>query len=99
MTEVIDRRLATNAYLAGSEYTVADIATHPWLRNIPMLMGAEAMAKFPHVARWVAEIDARPAVQAALAKVAEVRTVTTQFDKAEAEAMDKIFGRGAYAAA
>ena len=99
VTEVIDRRLATNAYLAGSEYTVADIATHPWLRNIPMLMGAEAMAKFPHVARWVAEIDARPAVQAALAKVAEVRTVTTQFDKAEAEAMDKIFGRGAYAAA
>ncbi len=99
VTEVIDRRLATNAYLAGSEYSVADIATHPWLRNIPMLMGPEAMAKFPNVARWVAEIDARPAVQAALAKVAEVRNVTTQFDKAEAEAMDKMFGRGAYAAA
>jgi GST-like protein len=99
VTEVIDLRLAGNAYLAGDEYSVADIATHPWLRNIPMFMGAEAMAKFPNVARWIADIDARPAVQAALAKVAEVRTVTTQFDKAEADAMDKMFGRGAYAAA
>ena len=99
VTEVIDRRLASNAYLAGSEYSVADIATHPWLRNIPMLMGAEAMAQFPNVARWVAEIDARPAVQAALAKVAEVRAATTQFDKAEAPVLDKLFGRGSYAAA
>ncbi len=99
VTEVIDHRLAANAYLAGSEYSIADIATHPWLRNIPMLMGAEAMAKFPNVSRWVAEIDARPAVQAALAKVAEVRAATTQFDKAEAPVLDKLFGRGAYAAA
>ena len=99
VTEVIDRRLADNAYLAGSEYSIADIATHPWLRNIPMFMGAEGLAKFPNVARWVADIDARPAVQAALAKVAEVRAATTQFDKAEAPVLDKLFGRGAYAAA
>jgi GST-like protein len=99
VTEVIDQRLAGNAFLAGSEYSVADVATHPWLRNIPMLMGAEAMAKFPNVARWVAEIDARPAVQAALAKVAEVRAATTQFDKAAPEELDRMFGRGAHAAA
>ena len=99
VTEVIDQRLAKNAYLAGSEYSVADIATHPWLRNIPMFMGAEGLAKFPNVARWVNEIDARPAVQAALAKVAEIRAETTQFDKAEAPTLDKLFGRGAYAAA
>ena len=98
VTEVIDQRLAGNAYLAGSEYGVADIATHPWLRNIPMLMGPEAMAQFPNVARWVADIDARPAVQAALAKVGDVRAATTQFDKAEAPVLDKLFGRGAYAA-
>ncbi len=98
VTEVIDQRLAHNAFLAGSEYSVADVATHPWLRNIPALMGAEAMAKFPNVARWVAEIDARPAVQAALAKVAEVRAATTQFDKAAPEELDRMFGRGAHAA-
>lgn len=99
VTEVIDQRLAKHAYLGGEEYGVADIATHPWLRNIPALMGPDAMSKFPNVVRWVAAIDARPAVQAALAKVAEVRTVTTQFDKAEAPALDKLFGRGEYAAA
>jgi GST-like protein len=98
VTEVIDQRLSSNAYLAGSEYSVADIATHPWLRNIPMLMGAEVAAKFPNVTRWVNEIDARPAVKAALDKVAEVRAATTAFDKAEAPVLDKLFGRGAYAA-
>ena len=99
VTEVIDQRLAKHAYLAGSEYSIADIATHPWLGAIPMFMGPDGLAKFPNVRRWVAEIDARPAVQAALAKVAEVRAATTQFDKAEAPVLDKLFGRGAYASA
>ena len=99
VSEVIDQRLAGNAYLAGDEYSIADIATHPWLRNIPALMGADVAAKFPNVSRWVSAIDARPAVQAALAKVAEVRAATTQFDKATPENLDKVFGRGAYAAA
>ena len=98
VSEVIDQRLASNAYLAGSEYGVADIATYPWLRNIPALMGADAAAKFPNITRWVKEIDARPAVKAALAKVDQVRAQTTQFDKATPENMDKVFGRGAYAA-
>ena len=98
VSEVIDQRLASNAYLAGSEYGVADIATYPWLRNIPALMGADAAAKFPNITRWGKEIDARPAVKAALAKVDQVRAQTTQFDKATPENMDKVFGRGAYAA-
>lgn len=97
VTEVIDHRLASHDYLAG-EYSVADIATFPWLRNIPGLMGPDAMAKFPHVARWVKAIDERPAVKAALAKVDAVRAATTPFDKAEAATLDKIFGRGKYAA-
>jgi GST-like protein len=99
VSEVIDQRLASNAYLAGSEYGVADIATYPWLRNIPALMGAEAAAKFPNVTRWVKQIDERPAVKAALAKVDQVRAETTQFDKATAPNLDKMFGRGAFAAA
>ncbi len=97
VTEVIDQRLATREYLAG-DYGVADIATYPWLRNIPMLMGAEMAAKFPNVSRWVKQIDARPAVKAALAKVDDVRTRTTQFDKAAPAALDKMFGRGPFAA-
>jgi GST-like protein len=97
VTEVIDHRLASHDYLAG-DYSVADIATYPWLRNIPGFMGPEAMAKVPHVARWVKAIDERPAVKAALARVDAVRAQTTPFDKAEAETLDKLFGRGKFAA-
>ncbi len=97
VTEVIEQRLASHEYLAG-DYGVADIATYPWLRLIPMLMGAEFAAKFPNVTRWVKQIDARPAVKAALAKVDDVRARTTQFDKAAPEALDKMFGRGQFAA-
>lgn len=97
VTEVIDQRLAGQDYLAG-EYSVADVATFPWLRNIPGFMGPDAMAKYPNVARWVKAIDERPAVKAALAKVDAVRAQTTPFDKAAADALDKMFGRGKFAA-
>jgi hypothetical protein len=49
--------------------------------------------------RWVATINERPAVKRALAAVDEVRARTTQFDKAQPEALDKLFGRGQFAAA
>jgi GST-like protein len=99
VSEVIDQRLGAVPYLAGAEYSVADVATFPWLRNVPALLGADAMAKLPNVARWVKAIDERPAVKAALAKVDAVRAQTTPFDKAEAVTLDKVFGRGQFAAA
>ncbi|HQT80192.1 MAG TPA: glutathione S-transferase N-terminal domain-containing protein [Rhodopila sp.] len=99
VTEVIDQRLSGAAYLSGAEYSIADIATYPWLRNIPALMGADVLAKFPNVARWVKTIDERPAVQKALAAVDAVRARTTPFDKAEPVNLDKMFGRGQFAAA
>ena len=99
VTEVIDRRLGQATWLAGNEYSVADIATFPWLRNIPTFLGAEAMSRFPNVARWVKAIDERPAVKKALARVDEVRAQTTPFDKAEPANLDRMFGRGQYAAA
>lgn len=97
--EVIEQRLSDSPFLGGAEYGLADIATYPWARNIPVLLGADAAAKFPNVMRWVATIDQRPAVKKALAAVDEVRARTTQFDKAQAEALDKMFGRGKHAAA
>jgi GSH-dependent disulfide-bond oxidoreductase len=99
VSEVVDQRLATVPYLAGAEYSVADIATFPWMRAIPSIIGAEAMAKLPNVARWVRAIDERPAVKKALAEVDAVRARTTPFDKAEAAALDRMFGRGQFAAA
>jgi len=99
VTEVIEQRLASNPFLAGSEYSVADVATYPWMRNIPALLGADAMARLPNIARWIKTIDERPAVKKALAEVDAVRAKTTPFDKAEAATLDKVFGRGQFAAA
>jgi GST-like protein len=97
--EVIDQRLGQAGYLAGADYSVADVATYPWLRLLPMLLGAETAARFPNVERWVKAIDERPAVQKALAAVEAVRARTTPFDKAEPALLDKVFGRGQFAAA
>jgi GST-like protein len=99
VTEVIEHRLGTSAYLGGAEYGVADIATFPWLRNVPALMGAEVAARFPHVTKWVNTINERPAVKKALAAADEVRGKTTAFDKAAPVDLDNIFGRGQFAAA
>jgi len=58
---VINRQVAKTPYLAGSEYTIADIATFPWLRSAEN-QGVEWM-EFPHAKRWFDEIASRPAVQ------------------------------------
>ena len=99
VTEEIDQRLAANAFLGGAEYGIADIATYPWIRNVPALLGAPAAEKYQNAMRWVGVINERPAVKKALAAVDDVRARTTAFDKAEADKLDKVFGRGAYAAA
>jgi GST-like protein len=97
--EVMDQRLASTHWLGGAEYGIADIATYPWARNIPALLGTDAAAKYPNLMRWVGVISERPAVKKALAAVEDVRARTTQFDKAQANDLDKMFGRGQFAAA
>jgi GST-like protein len=97
--EVMDARLAELPWLGGAEYSIADIASYPWARNIPALLGAPAAETYPNVMRWVGVINERPAVKRAIAAVDDVRARTTQFDKAQPEMLDKVFGRGHFAAA
>ena len=58
---VMDRRLADNEYLAGDEYTIADIATYPWAHRHPR--HKVDLGEFENVRRWYDSIGARPAVQ------------------------------------
>ena len=58
--EVLDRRLADHEFLAG-EYSVADIATWPWV-SIAAWAGVES-ANLANLQRWAATVAARPAVQ------------------------------------
>ncbi|MCC2979372.1 glutathione binding-like protein [Sphingomonas sp. IC4-52] len=63
---VLDRQLAwTNAYVAGAQYTIADMACFPWV--ITHKAQGIDMGKFPHVARWFAEVRQRAAVKAGTA--------------------------------
>jgi len=97
--DVLERRLGESAYLGGGEYSIADIATFPWVRNTGTFLGKAVEAEYPKIIAWVAGIAARPAVAKALAAVDEVRTRTTQFDQAADDAKDRLFGRGKHNAA
>lgn len=57
---VMEKRLSAHEYLAG-EYSVADIATYPWVGRHEMHQ--VDLADFPQVKRWFDAISARPAVQ------------------------------------
>lgn len=59
---VMDAQLSANAYLAGSDYSIADIITWPWARLAGRLLGEETRETFPHLERWIGEVGARPAV-------------------------------------
>lgn len=59
---VMDRRLGEVTYLAGEEYSIADIATWPWISRYEWQQ--IDLNEFPNVRRWYVEIAERPAVQA-----------------------------------
>jgi len=62
---VLDRRLGAVRFLAGDEYTIADIATFPWVARYEW--HKTDLAAFPNVKRWFDTIAARPAVQRGMA--------------------------------
>ncbi|HIF9432255.1 TPA: glutathione-dependent disulfide-bond oxidoreductase [Photobacterium damselae] len=65
--DVLDKQLAKHRYIAGDEYSIADMAIWPWYGNLVLGRLYDA-AKFldvdgyVHLQRWAKEIDARPAV-------------------------------------
>ncbi len=66
--DVLDRRLAESEYLAGSEYTIADIAVFPWYGGIVkgwLYNAAEFLSveEYTHIQRWADAILERPAVR------------------------------------
>src|SRR5689334_8032565 len=66
--DVLDRQLADNEFIAGDEYTVADMAIWPWYGALAkgLLYGAGeflSVQDYKHVNRWTDQISARPAAQ------------------------------------
>jgi GST-like protein len=88
---VIDRRLGESEYLAGAEYTIADMAVWPWTRR-PERQGVNR-DEYPNFTRWFATIEARPAVQRGVQVLAEHQSTGTLTD----EARRNMFGDAQYA--
>ena len=66
--DVLDQRLAQSPYLAGDEYTIADMAVWPWYGTLAMGQLYEAgeflqVQNYKNVLRWTTQIAQRPAVQ------------------------------------
>src|SRR5437016_1829543 len=72
---VIDKQLSQHAYLAGNEYTIADIATFPWLRSWKN-QGIE-LSEFPYLLEWFNGISERPAVKRGVELLASLRKPLT----------------------
>jgi GST-like protein len=89
---VLDKQLAKSEWLACDEYTIADMATMPWLRA-PERQGVN-IDDHPNVKRWRDRIAERPAVKKALEVLAERRRQTPGFTKEQAEVL---FGAKQYA--
>jgi GST-like protein len=102
---VLEQRLLTARYLGGAEYSIADIATWPWIRGaqsiFPWLAAAgsgTALAPWPSLARWFAEVASRPAVERGVANGERfLDRDRAAFGAADAEAVDRFFNRGKFA--
>jgi GST-like protein len=88
---VLDRQLAKSEWLACDEYTIADMATMPWLRA-PERQGVN-IDDYPNVKRWRDKIAARPAVQKAVQVLADRRRQGPHTDKER----EILFGTQQYA--
>ena len=86
---VIERRLAASEWLGCAEYSIADIATWPWLRS--WKNQGIVLDDFPRLKAWFEHIEQRPAVQRGVQVLADRRRPITD-DKAR----EVLFGKTQY---
>lgn len=81
---VMDAQLAANPFLAGADYSIADIITWPWAMLTKRMLDEEAWEKFPQVKRWVSNVRSRPAVEKGFQVAQELReqNLTEEQEKA-----------------
>jgi GSH-dependent disulfide-bond oxidoreductase len=84
--DVMNKRLGEVAYLAGDDYSIADMACWPWVR--PMRRQGHERDDFPNVKRWFDDIAGRPAVMRGMELLAEHRGNKTMTD----ESRENLFG-------
>jgi GSH-dependent disulfide-bond oxidoreductase len=86
---VIDKRLSRSRFLGGPEYSIADIASFPWLRS--WQNQGIVLEDYPHLKAWFDGIAARPAVQRGVQVMAELRKPVR-----DAKEREILFGKTQY---
>ncbi len=86
---VIDRQLERNKFVAGNQYSIADMAIFPWLRN--WANQGIVLDDYPHLKVWFNKLAERPAVQRGVQVLADLRKPLTD-DKSRA----MLFGTAQY---
>ena len=87
LSGVMDAQLSANQFLAGNEYSIADIITWPWAFLIGRIIDESMWTSFPNLKRWVDEIHERPAILKGRRVGAELgkRKLNEQEEKARRE--------------
>jgi len=89
---MLDKRLGESAYLAGDDYSIADVATYPWTMPRQQAMHKIDADEYPNVKRWGNEIASRPAVQRGIAVLADDMKVGNPSE----ETYKNMFGSGQF---
>jgi len=85
---VMNNRLHSRRYLAGEDYSIADIACYPWAINWAFFK--QDIEQFKYVKRWLEDVGARPAVQRGMDAGKELAAENQDVPKEEAERRAKI---------
>jgi GST-like protein len=85
---VLNMRLRDRRYLAGDDFTIADIASYPWI--LGWQAQGQDIDEFKHFKRWFEEVGARPAVQRGLAVGSDLTIDPSKLSQEEKDRIRKI---------
>ncbi|RAN32561.1 hypothetical protein HY3_15050 [Hyphomonas pacifica] len=89
LLNVLERRLEEAAYMAGDDYSIADMATWPWVRAVRAIQ--IDLESYTAIRRWYAEIEKRPGVQRGT-EITNERNLASLRPELTEEAWSNLFG-------
>ena len=79
----MNNRLYDRRYLAGDEYTIADMISYPW--TVEWETQGQDIEEFPYFKRWFEELSVRPGLQRGMAVGSDLSTDYSKLSKEEIE--------------
>ncbi len=97
LCEALDVRLSEKQYLGGDDFSIADIATFPWLRKYPEQIGID-MSTLSNLNRWRVEVENRSGFQRITSTLdALIERGLQEQKEADPDALDRFFRKGKWA--